>query len=367
MLNRTDSQSVPGGDTMQMIQTKAGLEKLGVEVCIGSEVQPETLSQFDLVHIFNWQQVGGIRANWELSNIRIPVVLSTIFWFHSGHWFDEAVKKKRLWRTSSRLLGHGKARKIYESWQSLKFSRGSEGKVLRQNLQEVDLLLPNSALEIDHLEGILGLRGALKPKCIVVPNGVVYHDAVLPTTGSKLDEALANKQFVLQAARIQSAKNQLSLLQALIDVPVMIVFAGQPSPYELEYVETCRILAEKRGNVIFTGQLTSDELAGLYNAATVHALPSFRETPGLASLEAAAAGCRVVTTSVGSAREYFGTYAWYCDPGSVKSIRKAVLQALDSPVPRGLREHVLKHYTWEEAAKTTLAGYEMVLRRHSNA
>jgi len=100
-----------------------------------------------------------------------------------------------------------------------------------------------------------------------------------------------------------------------------------------------------------------NELAGIYVLAGVHVLPSWRETPGLASLEAGAAGCRIVSTSIGSAQEYFGENAWYCDPGDISSIRRAVTCALSSPLPATLRDHILACYTWEEAAKTTLEGY----------
>jgi glycosyltransferase involved in cell wall biosynthesis len=169
------------------------------------------------------------------------------------------------------------------------------------------------------------------------------------------------KGYVLQVARIQSAKNQLGLMQALFDIPIPIVFAGQPSPYETDYVNRCYELAQKRGQVYFLGPMSSEELAGIYVLAAVHALPSWRETPGLVSLEAAAAGCRVVSTSIGSAREYFGDHAWYCDPRDPQSIRRAVLHALEAPHSESLRNLVLERYTWEAAAAATLNAYRLAL------
>ena len=44
------------------------------------------------------------------------------------------------------------------------------------------------------------------------------------------------------------------------------------------------------------------------------ALPSWFETPGLAALEAALAGCSVVITPFGSTREYFGDLVEYARP-----------------------------------------------------
>jgi glycosyltransferase involved in cell wall biosynthesis len=93
----------------------------------------------------------------------------------------------------------------------------------------------------------------------------------------------------------------------------------------------------------------------------VHALPSWRETPGLVSLEAAAAGCRIVTTELGSTRDYFGDLAWYCYPDDFASIRRAVEMAMKAPVPADLRKQVLTQYTWQRAASATLASYEKIL------
>ena len=90
-------------------------------------------------------------------------------------------------------------------------------------------------------------------------------------------------------------------------------------------------------------------------------LPSWRETPGLVSLEAAAAGCRIVSTAIGSAREYFGDLAWYCDPCNPGSIRQAVLQALAAPATAALRQRVLERFTWEVAAQNTLEAYSKVM------
>ena len=90
-------------------------------------------------------------------------------------------------------------------------------------------------------------------------------------------------------------------------------------------------------------------------------LPSWRETPGLVSLEAAAVGCPVVTTSVGSTREYFGAEALYCDPWSRASIRKAVASAIRGPGSESLRLRVRRDFTWLRAAEATLRAYRLVL------
>jgi glycosyltransferase involved in cell wall biosynthesis len=91
------------------------------------------------------------------------------------------------------------------------------------------------------------------------------------------------------------------------------------------------------------------------------------ETTGLVSLEAALSGCAVVTTEMGYAREYLEDMAWYCDPYDLESIRTAVLNALDAPPQRDLRQRILDRYTWEHTASATAAAYrELVSHRHAN-
>jgi glycosyltransferase involved in cell wall biosynthesis len=107
--------------------------------------------------------------------------------------------------------------------------------------------------------------------------------------------------------------------------------------------------------------LDHDQLPELYALAELHILPSWRETPGLASLEAAAAGCRVVSTTIGSAREYFGAEAGYCHPADQRSIREAVAASLQGPRPENLRRRVLDEYNWDAAAAATFSAYQAAL------
>jgi glycosyltransferase involved in cell wall biosynthesis len=366
MLSRSDVHQVPGGDTIQMIETKANLENKGVEVQLGDLQDHPLFSDYDVIHIFNWQVLEPFLATerWK-PRTDPPVVLSPIFWFHTGHWFEEAASKKRSWRIIRRGFGSTQSQEFYMSWQQNKFRWADEGKKFKQSLSMIAQLLPNSETELRHLETVLGLNGKLQPYSMVVPNGVVrelYDPPPLPNPSFR--EKYGDNGIVLEVARIQSAKNQAGLIQALFDLDIPIVFVGQPSPYEPDYVERCHELANKRGRVYFTGPLPPHELGSIYASAAVHVLPSWRETPGLASLEAAAAGCKVVSTSLGSASDYFGELAWYCDPSDPDSIRQSVIQALESPPSNQLRELVLERYTWDIAAQTTLTGYNLAIEKN---
>jgi len=248
-------------------------------------------------------------------------------------------------------------------WQARKAPRAAFWHMQRRLLNEACRILPNSAAETDLLRRTFSLSPDFATKVDVVPNGV---DARLyehpPTPSRWFLEQYGLREFVLQVGTVSPVKNQLGLIEALFDLPVPLVFIGHTPAHMADYGRQCRLRAAARGNVVFIDHLPAPELPGIYALAAVHALPSWRETPGLVSLEAAACGCRIVTTSTGSTRDYFGEHAWYCHPADIRSIREAVQAALQAPRVNTLRDHVLANFTWRRAGETTLAAYERALR-----
>jgi len=237
-------------------------------------------------------------------------------------------------------------------------------RIQRQLLLAADIVLPNSYLETKQIVKDFRLTpGDLR--VAVVPNAI-DRDLFEKAAVASLDAGAALngiKGFVLEVGRLSPEKNCLALIEALWKVDVPIVFVGKASPYAPEYATACHQRGQQRGNVHFLDWVPHEQLPGIYALAAVHALPSWRETPGLVSLEAAAAGCRIVSTSIGSAYEYFGDDAWYCHPADRNSIRKAVEQALRARPSADLRQRVLRDYTWDKAAEATLAAYRSVVEQ----
>ena len=95
-------------------------------------------------------------------------------------------------------------------------------------------------------------------------------------------------------------------------------------------------------------------LAGVFQAAEAHPM---------ASLEAAAAGANLVMSNLPYLRELFGDYAWYCNPRSVGSIRKAVLETWGAPRGCQCVSPPPRLVSWEEVARRLLAVYEGVLNK----
>lgn len=361
--SRPDAVRSPGGDTVQAQKTQAALESLGVEVEVRPSDDLSSLPAADLAHLFNIQEPEPAWAAFQaLEKAGMPVVLSPIYWDMLAYWFENAAVERPAWRLAARWLGKGVARRIYLDWQRRKAPSNPAWQTQRRLLLHARRLLPNSQAEADLLQQFFDLGQGFQRKVDIVPNAIdtsLYQS--LPEPSSSFLQQYGLRDFVLQVGTVNPVKNQLGLIEALFDLPVPLVFIGPVQPTYQEYAAACKARGAQRGQVIFIDQLPHDQLPGIYALAAVHVLPSWRETPGLVSLEAAAAGCRVVTTSIGSAGDYFGDQAWYCYPNDPASIRAAVEQALAAPRSDGLRQRVLTEFTWQRAAQATLSSYQKAL------
>jgi polysaccharide pyruvyl transferase CsaB len=334
---RADYEANPGGgDAVQIRATRQALTDLGVSVSLTPELRPD-LADIDIVHTFHLTR--PLETAEHCANARRqgkPVVLSTIYW-------------------DARECMHKAPKAVDPSvepagWELAAFAATEANAAVVAEM--ADLLLPNSDAERDLLERNFGVP---PERCIVVPNAV--DERFFDATPDDFVREYGMRDFVLYVGRVERRKNQYALLAALRDIDLPVVLIGPL--HDQEYFERCRGLATDR--VTFVTEILHERLPSAYAAARVHVVPSWYETPGLVSLEAAAAGCNIVSTDRGSAREYFGDMAWYCSPDDIASIRHAVLAAWEAPKSDRLREHVRNHFTWQAAAERTLYAYRLAL------
>jgi glycosyltransferase involved in cell wall biosynthesis len=174
-----------------------------------------------------------------------------------------------------------------------------------------------------------------------------------PDDGTKLPPTVQQfaGQYILQVALLSSRKNQTGLLAAMAQTNTPVVFLGQESPYEASYCAKIKKMAKERGNVHFLDWADNETLLSLYGNALAHVLPSWSERPGLVSLEAAACGCRVISSNRAPIDEYLGQKAWYIDPANPKNIRSTIEIATNSATAGDLREYVLANFRWTNSAR----------------
>ncbi len=174
--------------------------------------------------------------------------------------------------------------------------------------------------------------------------------------------------YVLYVGTIEPRKNLTRLIQAFAQLrkaglPHKLVLVGQQGWHcEPIYAEV-----EKQGlqqDAIFTGYVPFDDLPALYSAAESMAFPSLYEGFGLPVLEAMACGTPVVTSASSSLAEVAGDAALLVDPFSVEEIASALRRihsdrALAEELSYKGRERAAQ-FTWERAARATLALYDDV-------
>lgn len=362
---RPDLEVFRGGDTTQILSTARELVHLGIKVEVSPSV-PASVRGFDLVHMFHldrlWENVPHLKA----LHGSLPIVLSPIWWPKDDY---NAYSRQGIQGRIARTVGTSAFDSLRLVVRSLAAFRARPSIVTmprpsmwmfqrrcREMLGSASIVLPNSKAEVRMLESCFGVHF----HHVVVPNGI---DPVQPERSDE-DPADRKRIDVLCAARLEPRKNQHKIIEAMRDTELRITFAGTSGEYSRDYEQQCREAATDR--MEFLGAVRHDELATLYRSARVHALPSWFETPGLSSLEAAGHGCQIVVGDCEPVREYFGEHAAYCDPGSLTSIRDAILGAVATAPDEALALMVAERYTWPVAARTTLDAYQQALSTWSD-
>jgi len=349
-ITRSTLYRVPGGDTVQIVQTAKQLGLMGIDVEILLSNQQIDYEKYSLLHFFNITRPADIR--YHSKKAKKPFVVSTILCNYTeydkhhrkglGALFAylpadsiEYVKTMARW-----LLGKDHLSSISYAWKGQK-------KSIIEILQHAAVILPNSESEYQRVE-----KNYLSPlNCIVVPNGIN------PGTFQYNSGVQKDGHLVLCVARIEGIKNQLNLIKALNNTEYQLLIIGAPAPNQADYYNECRHIAGD--NVSFINHLPPDDLVAYYERAKVHVLPSWFETTGLSSIEAAVMGCNIVITDKGDTREYFENNAFYCDPSVPESIRHAIENASSAPINEPFRQKILSTYTWEHAAIQTLKAYQL--------
>jgi glycosyltransferase involved in cell wall biosynthesis len=228
------------------------------------------------------------------------------------------------------------------------------------------LIVPSLSTRSD----VIRLTGAPAEAIDVVPNGVTVPPRA--STGATIDVRsrfyLGDRPIVLSLSAMRPHKNLSRLLDALALIPherrPVLVLPGYATPHEAEL----RHHAEELGlgeHTRFPGWISSDELEGLFAAASAFVFPSLYEGFGLPVLEAMARGVPVACSDRGSLGEVAGDAALLFDPERPEDIAATITALLsNSAEAERLREAGrarARAFTWSAAAKGTLASYDRAL------
>jgi glycosyltransferase involved in cell wall biosynthesis len=202
----------------------------------------------------------------------------------------------------------------------------------------------------------------------VVPHGLgaSARTAPLPEAELRARHELGERPVVLSVSAKRPHKNLMRLLEAhaRLEPRPVLVLPGYPTEHEAEL----RRRAEELGitaDVRFLGWVDAAELEGLYAAAGAFVFPSLSEGFGLPVLEAMARGVPVACSDTGAVAEVAGQAALRFDPLDVGAMAAAIVMLLtDTALAERLRaagRERAAEFTWEAAARGTLASYTRAL------
>lgn len=323
---------------MQSLKTAEYLKKSGHTVDLFSPWKFYDPESYDCIHLFLAAN-ETLTVSQRLSGSNSKLVVSPVFF------------TRRSPATIRKVM---KMEKIGSQYVKGLFSDYS---IKASVCEAAKLVLPNTRAEARLISEGFGID---QEKVIVIPNGVdlrfenaspeLYHD-----TYDHRDFTL----FVGDASA--ERKNLYPLLRQYSpeDPPLVIIGALNDSPYS----KKCLEIINAKSNIYFTGPMDHDDplLESAYAAASVFTLPSQFETPGIAALEAALAGCNIAITEAGGTREYFGEHANYIDPENETSIMPAIRAAHKKIKTDSLKNHIKETCTWKSVAQKTVEAYRSIL------
>lgn len=365
-LNRNDCLKNRGGDTVQMLLTKKYLEAkypVNINICLSEN---ELDSSYDLVHIFNIQNSEeSYKYIKKAKELGIKTAVSTIYW-DLDHL--RILKLHYLLFKSEKYLNNKFVnfcfKRVCSFIKKMRSSNKEQILLTKKIIEEADYLLPNSDEELKCVANDFLLNyEELNKKSTSIPNAVDYKNRI---SNVESQTNLDIKNYVLMVGRIEENKNQLSVVKALKntpEIPIVIIGRFVHNKNADIYCNELKELAKERGNVYFISEVSHDEIDAYYMNAAVHVLASFRESPGLVSLEALKNKCEIVVSNemFCPVNFYkFNQYGHICNPYDTNSIRNAIFDALKNKKNNADNSY-FNFYSYENAAKMTYESYLKML------
>lgn len=322
---RNDYNRNFAGDSMQILKTVQYLRKMGIEADINNGGIMD-YSSYDIIHLFNLTRIGETYRYYKKAKFyKKNIVLSSVYW---------DLKKYYNYVNDSESI---------KLWDRCKAYR-------LEILKGCKMVYPNSKIEADIIKREFGNW----VPCTVIYNGVQTENEEVPLYNFK--ERFQLNNYILCVGRICHRKNQLTLAKVCNNLGLQLVLIGNIN--DKEYFNKC----VNYNNVIHLGFMDSYNIYNAYKFCKMHILPSFVETPGLSSLEAAAAGCNIVSTIEGSTSEYFGNMIQYCNPYDENSIAEAIIKTIKKPKSETLKKHILDNFNWEKCIKELYNSYNQIIK-----
>lgn len=291
-----------GGDMIQLEKTSEALRKLGVEVDFNDQplfTPAILLSDYDIVHTWNFSMPWTKYQIWAAARQGIPVVCSMIY--HEGEQFIP--------------YGHQQ--------------------IMLDSLSKAIFLTSG---EIDRVERHITLNRGISE---IIPNGI-DDDWFIPETG---------KEYVLTVGRLDGTKGQLITAMACKELGLKYICVGERQ--NEEYAKT----VESFGAEILSPK-DKEGLKPIYQKCSVYVLASDAEVMPLTVMEAGAMGKNIVLTK----RCEWKIPAEYVDNTDLEEVKEAIRVSLKKSKNKEFVK-MLKEMTWNKVAERLLVIYKELCQK----
>ncbi len=304
-----------------------------------------------------WIEAGRIGMHWRGTLDKLDLYHGTNFKMRTSGRYGGVITIPDLWldlhpEYSNKLFGQRASfyRTKRTAWRARKVITISE-----YSARDIELLygLPRERIAVISC----GVSDDFKPTVDQSAMFKLRHRLTLPTD-----------RFILFVGGADPRKNHQVLLRAYAQradrlKPFCLVLVGDTVHRFGNLRETVRRCGLE-GKVVCTGRLSLTDLRLLYSQAGLFVFPSLYEGFGMPVLEAMACGAPVVTSRTTSLPEVAGDAALLVDPENVDELADSIVRVLED---RGVSEELkakgferAKQFTWETAARQTLAVYREV-------
>jgi glycosyltransferase involved in cell wall biosynthesis len=295
----------------------------------------DKLDEYDILHIFKIQP-----ENYSLFRMAqskgIPVIISTVIPIENRFKIILAIILYRLFNVST---GYS---------------------IIYNMLRNAEAILPQTVYEADFLKKYY----RIKSKTVhIIPNGVnITH---YEKNRSLFSQSTGIKgKYVLQVGRFDENKNQISVIQAMSNTNIPIVFIGGEDPAQPSYYQRCKDIAGR--NIHFLGWINHNDplLSSAYMSAQIVILPSHKEIFGNSLIEGGAAGANLIATKSLPINAWgLSKLCLSIDPNDTDDIKKKIETLFNKPLDPAISEIIKNRFSWERVIDTHLQVYSIVNNR----
>lgn len=298
-------------------------------------------NNFDVVHIHNEHSFSSLlTAYFKLKN-NLPLILTN----HGQLQFDSF-----LFDSFEKIYNKSIGRCIFKICDKIVALSHSDAKYISSfgTNKEKIIILPN-AIDIEEFQPYISKSCSdfLQKYKIDGKKIILFVGQIIPRKG--IEYLIKSIKYIM---KMHSEKN----------IVCLIIGKGEAMKKMKKIVKKLDL----EEFIIFTGEITLNELVSAYESADVYVLPSLSEGLPTTILEALYFGLPVVATDIPGIRDHFKDFALLVPPRDETELAKALIKLLNdqdlaNTLSKNGKELVATNYTWNVVAGQHIEVYKNLI------